>query len=77
MLMYGVKQYWIIIIWNAVELRRLSFACQTDLITNSVDRTFTFHENIVDTKFRACFHGGGGPQVSELTRLGRVTRLSI
>ena len=39
--MYGVKQYWIIIIWNAVELRRLSFAGQTDLITNSVDRTFT------------------------------------
>ena len=26
---------------------------------------------------RACLHGGGGPQVGEVTRLGRVTRLSI
>ena len=24
----------------------------------------------------ACLHGGGGPQVGELTRLGGVTRLS-
>ena len=26
---------------------------------------------------RACLHGGGGPQVSEVTRLAGVTRLSI
>ena len=26
---------------------------------------------------RACSHGGGGPQVGEVTRLGGVTRLSI
>ena len=26
---------------------------------------------------RACFHGGGGPQVGEVTRLGGVTCLSI
>ena len=26
---------------------------------------------------RVCLHGGGGPQVGEVTRLGRVTRLSI
>ena len=26
---------------------------------------------------RACLHGGGGPQVGEVTRLGGVTRLSI
>ena len=26
---------------------------------------------------RACLHGGGGPQVVEVTRLGGVTRLSI
>ena len=25
----------------------------------------------------ACLHGGGGPQVGEVTRLGRVTRLSL
>ena len=28
-------------------------------------------------KFRACLHGGGGPQVGEVTRLGEVTCLSI
>ena len=27
--------------------------------------------------FRACLHGGGGPQVGEVTHLGEVTRLSI
>ena len=26
---------------------------------------------------KACLHGGGGPQVGEVTRLGGVTRLSI
>ena len=26
---------------------------------------------------RACLHGGEGPQVGEVTRLGGVTRLSI
>ena len=26
---------------------------------------------------RACLHGGGGPQVGEVTRLSGVTRLSI
>ena len=26
---------------------------------------------------RACLHGGGGPLVGEVTRLGGVTRLSI
>ena len=29
------------------------------------------------SKVRACLHGGGGPQVGEVTRLGGVTRLSI
>ena len=28
-------------------------------------------------RVRACLHGGGGPQVGEVTRLGGVTRLSI
>ena len=30
-----------------------------------------------DYVLRACLHGGGGPQVGEVTRLGGVTRLSI
>ena len=29
------------------------------------------------SKLRACLHEGGGPQVSEVTRLGGATRLSI
>ena len=29
------------------------------------------------TSLRACLHGGGGPQVGEVTRQGGVTRLSI
>ena len=32
---------------------------------------------ISSTVLRACLHGGGGPQVGEVTRLGGVTRLSI
>ena len=28
-------------------------------------------------KLRACLHGGGGPHVGEVTRLGGVTRLSL
>ena len=31
----------------------------------------------VQVEVRACLHGGGGPQVGEVTRLGGVTRLSI
>ena len=33
--------------------------------------------NINAAFLRACLHGGGGPQVGEVTRLGGVTRLSI
>ena len=29
------------------------------------------------SKLRVCLHGGGRPQVGEVTRLGGVTRLSI
>ena len=28
-------------------------------------------------ELRACLHGGGGPQVGDVTPLGGVTRLSI
>ena len=33
--------------------------------------------NLYMLLIRACLHGGGGPQVGEVTRLGGVTRLSI
>ena len=29
------------------------------------------------SRLRACLHGGGGPQVGDVTRLGGVTRLSM
>ena len=32
---------------------------------------------VVLANLRACLHGGEGPQVGEVTRLGGVTRLSI
>ena len=32
---------------------------------------------LLKVPIRACLHGGGGPQVGEVTRLGGVTRLSI
>ena len=33
--------------------------------------------NKMKTYLKACLHGGGGPQVGEVTHLGGVTRLSI
>ena len=30
-----------------------------------------------EMQIRACLHGGAGPQVGEVTRLGGVTHLSI
>ena len=33
--------------------------------------------NKMKTCLKACLHGGGGPQVGEVTRLGGVTCLSI
>ena len=35
------------------------------------------HDLSATNQVRACLHGGGGPQVGEVTRLGGVTRLSI
>ena len=34
-------------------------------------------EQVAKSKLRACLHGGGGPRVGEVTRLGGVTRLPI
>ena len=37
------------------------------------------HDSVIKQicQLKACLHGGGGPQVGEVTRLGGVTRLSI
>ena len=32
---------------------------------------------VIQLRLRACLHGGGGPQVGEVTRSCGVTRLSI
>ena len=50
--------------------------------TQEHDERVTFssifiHWNPDFCAFRACLHGGGGPQVGEVTRLGGVIRLSI
>ena len=38
---------------------------------------FSQNMNTQDVFLRACLHGGGGPQVGEVTSLGGVTGLSI
>ena len=43
----------------------------TDSPTNAGGAALYIANNL-----RACLHGGGGPQVGEVTRLGGVTRLS-
>ena len=37
----------------------------------------TLVETLGNNSLRACSHGGGGPQVGEVPRLGGVTNLSI
>ena len=40
-------------------------------------RTTRSLARILHSIFRACLHGGGVPQIGEVTHLGGVTRLSI
>ena len=41
-------------------------------------KTKYFDDSLIHmTYFRACLHGGGVPQIGEVTRLGGVARLSI
>ena len=53
----------------------LSIASSGKQTGNAKKRSFIFR--YLQKKLRACLHGGGGPQVGEVTRLGGVTRLSI
>ena len=56
---------------------------QLDLLPLTYDREINALYGYIDIdtnfveRFRACLHGGGGPQVGEVTRLGGVTRLSV
>ena len=51
---------------------------QLDLLPLTYDREINALYGYIDIdtnfveRFRACLHGGGGPQVGEVTRLGRV-----
>ena len=57
--------------WESVLLGKKSRAITMILID------FSQNMNTQDFFLRACLHGGGGPQVGEVTSLGGVTRLSI
>ena len=57
---------------------------QKDELSKSLEQAKRFHSNghtrykiSSRQRLRACLHGGGGPQVNEVTCLGGVTRLSI
>ena len=43
----------------------------------SFSKAVLYHNILHKGLFRACLHGGGGPQAGEVTSLGGVTRLSI
>ena len=53
-------------------MRSLSIIVRVNVVLNR-----TVHVLTVTGVFRSCLHGGGGPQVGEVTRLGGVTRLSM
>ena len=55
-----------------LDLLPLTYDRQINALYGYIDIDTNFVES-----FRACLHGGGGPQVGEVTRLGRVTRLSV
>ena len=58
-----------------IDSHHLSFSKNHDF--ESSKYLFVFKMNNEILLIRACLHGGGGPQVGEITRLGGVTRLSI
>ena len=51
--------------------------CRAGLREAVVHPDFRARERLCEVTVRACLHGGGGPQVGEVTRFGGVTRLSI
>ena len=57
--------------------RTIKIWFQTDLGRENSATCLKAQEAGLKHKLRACLHGGGGPQVGEVTRLGGVTRLSI
>ena len=56
-------------------LRRNRELCFSD--KNQIVILFQWLQKSNGSSLKDCLHGGGGPQVGEVTRLGGVTRLSI
>ena len=56
---------------GTIELPRLAPSLLT--LTGSCKIYYVF-EIKAPSPFRACLHGGGGPQVGEVTRLGEVKK---
>ena len=72
--------------WRRISIRKeeLLYSCIVMRWDNSKKKIAALRTNtnqIINVAttvcFRACLHGGGGPQVGEVTRLGGVTHLSI
>ena len=61
--------------WNF--LRALNKTLKFDLKKDDHDSFGPSRQIAAQISFRACLHGGEGPQVGEVTRLGGVTRLFI
>ena len=59
--------------------------CGVDIVQWSTFKSFVLRHLVIASicnimklpEVRACLHGGGGPQVGEVTRLGVVSRLTI
>ena len=69
-------------VWNSPHNNRF-FAAARDCVSHfalAEERCYVASEELKCFEIRACLHGGGrggGPQIGEVTRLGKVTRLSI
>ena len=55
----------------------ISFVCLVPVRLLLSSKAVLYHNLLHKGLFRPCLHGGGGPQVGEVTSLGGVTRLSI
>ena len=45
--------------------------------SQSLNKVIWPHKEIMQVTLRASLHGGGGPQVGEVTRIGGVAHLSM
>ena len=61
-----------------ITYKKVCFQIGSEIKSSTLSQiSFVNGQRMVFTSCQACLHGGGGPQVSEVTRLGGVTHLSI